>query len=67
MERNGTNAEYSKVHRSASPGTGFLGMSDVHECPVGFKWLLFVAFEAQMDHYWGHLGVSVTDGCLAHH
>ena len=30
-------------------------------------WLLFVAFEAQMDLYWGHFGVSVTDMCLAHH
>ena len=82
-----------KIHWSASPVAGFLGMSDVHECPVGFKWLwwpftsrhlavnrhttanwcypliwlLFVAFEAQMDHYWGHFGVSVTDVCLAHH
>ena len=80
-----------KVHQSPSPVAGFLGMSDVHECPVGFKWLwwlftnrhlvvnrhmtansccpliwlLFVAFEAQMDHCWGHFGVSVTDVCLA--
>ena len=28
-----------KVQRSTSPVAGFLGMSDVHECPVGFKWL----------------------------
>ena len=71
----------------------FLGMSDVYECLVGFKWLwwlfksrhlavnhhttanwcysliwlLCVAFEAQMDHCWGHFRVSITDLCLAHH
>ena len=28
-----------KVHRFASSVAAFLGMSDVHECPVGFKWL----------------------------
>ena len=27
------------VHHFASPVAGFLDMSDVHECPVGFKWL----------------------------
>ena len=82
-----------KVLRSASPVAGFLAMSDVNECPVGFKWLwwlstrrhlavnrhttanwcfpliwlLFMAFEAQMHHCWGHFGVSVTVVCLARH
>ena len=27
----------------------------------------FVKFKAQIDHYWGHYRVSVTDMCLAHH
>ena len=27
------------AHRSASSVAGFLGMSDAHECLVGFKWL----------------------------
>ena len=27
------------IHCSASPVAGYLGVSDVHECPVGFKWL----------------------------
>ena len=82
-----------KVHQCASPVAGFLGMSDMHECPIGFKWLwwlftsrhlavnhhttadlcypliwlFFVVFGTQMDHCWGHIGVSVTNVCLAYH
>ena len=28
-----------KFHQSASPVAGFIGVSNVHECLVGFKWL----------------------------
>ena len=38
---------------SASPVAGFLGMSDMHECPIGSKWFwwLFTSKYLAVNHH----------------